>query len=90
MENNKFKQLIIKFLNRNFPITKVKKRGGKRFRRGIIISAGFTGKPDAKYYISDKADLSKLYGTLFNILENVFGIGATHINPILMNYLNLI
>jgi hypothetical protein len=57
METDIFKILIIKFLNKNFPISKIKKKGDKRFRRGIYIPTGYTGKDDKQYYINDIQDL---------------------------------
>jgi len=89
MKDNKLEMLMVKFLKRNFPITKIKKYGSKRFRRGIYIVSGFTGKSDQKYHINDKKDIRKLYSELFKILENVFGVGVDYINPILINHLNL-
>jgi len=90
METDIFKILIIKFLNKNFPISKIKKKGDKRFRRGIYIPTGYTGKDDKQYYINDIQDLHLIYSELFKILESVFGVGPTYINPILMNHLNLL
>lgn len=89
MCEDKFKKIINKFLERNFPITKVKKNGNKRFRRGIIIESGFTGKPTQKYLISDKDDIKKLFVCLVDILQKVFGVDYEYTKPILTNYLNL-
>lgn len=88
--DDKFKNFIIKFLKRHFPITKIKKSDSTRFHRGIYIHNGFTGKEDRKFYMSDKKDLNDAYAELFKILENVFGIGAKEINPILLQHLNLL
>lgn len=81
--------LVHKFLNRNFPITKIKKGNAKRFQRGIVISNGFTGKGEMKYYIKEKHDFKNLYAELFRILVDVFGLSSVEINPILFQHLNL-
>lgn len=89
MENDELKMMMLKFLNRNFPIGKVKKDGAKRFRRGIYIPSGFTGKEDLKFYIGEKKDLDSAYAELFRILESVFGVSPTEINSVLLVHLNL-
>jgi len=87
--DEELKLMMLKFLQRHFPITKLKKDGSRRFKRGIYISSGFTGKEDKKYYINDNNDLKLLYYELFDILENVFGTNANNINPVILKHLGL-
>ena len=87
--DEQFKKLIFKFLNRHFPITKVKKIGDKRFKRGVKIDNGFTGKPNTTFYLNDKLDIKLIYNDLYYILVRVFGVGPIEINPILFEHLNL-
>jgi len=85
-----FRLYMLAFLRRHFPVGKVKKEGSKRFKKGIHISSGFTGKTDRKFSLNDGQELRALYTELFQILTNVFGARPTDINPVLFQHLKIL
>jgi len=86
---DRFNNLIEKFVLKNFPVTKVKKEGSRRFKRGIIVDGGFTGANTLKLYINSKGDMKLAFELLFKIVYKVFGSGKDIIVQILLNHLSL-
>lgn len=58
------KQLMISFIQRNYPVSRVKDK--QRFKRGVIMDDG------SVYLVSDKAQRLALYFKLIETLNIVF------------------
>lgn len=63
MLGNLDKLMMLKFLNKNYPVSRIKRN--QRFKRGIIVENG-------TYAISDKRELVILQHALVKILMIVF------------------
>jgi hypothetical protein len=80
--------LILKFLQENFPVKRLK--DGRRFRRGIIIDGSFTGMFTHNTFMSPETELQRTFAFLSDIIENVFGFSKLEINMAILTYLNII
>ena len=74
------KQLMLKFLEKNFPISRVKHFD--KFRRAIILDSG-------TYILSDEGQHRQLKFQLVVILKKVFYIDDATAKAVLSNFLNL-
>jgi hypothetical protein len=81
-------ELILRFLQVNFPIIRL--RNGRRFSRGIVIETGFTGRMETKHFLKPQNELQALYAILYAILRDVFGFNNKEINTALLTYLNVL
>jgi len=84
----KSQALMLKFLQENFPIKRLK--DGKRFKRGMIIEGEFTGTNSVRLFMSYKEDINRVFILLSRILEDVFAFSRLEINTALLTYLNVI
>ncbi len=85
----KSQALMLKFLQENFPIKRLK--DGMRFKRGMIIDGDFTGSPQTiRLFMAPKKELSMVFAILSNILEDVFSFSKLEIHTVLLTYLNVI
>lgn len=81
MANEQLKQMMLKFLERNYPISRVKYN--KRFKRGIILDGG-------KIYIfNDRSLFIALQHELVDILCLVFYCDITISWTVLKTFLKL-
>lgn len=88
--DGKLKKLAFKFLNVNFPITRIKKGNSNKFYRGVIIPSEMSNKfITNKYYIRNKSDLKDLYLTLNEIIELTFDIPKIESTKLIDKHLNL-
>jgi len=75
------KEMILKFLERNYPVSRVKDK--MRFKRGIIFDDG------SIYFLSDASQRLVLYHKLIDTLITVFNCDETTCKVILCNFLQL-
>jgi hypothetical protein len=75
------KELMFKFLTRNYPVHRIK--SNMRFKRSIIMETGDT------YILSDKNSSKELYGKLLNVLNTVFSSNDELNKNALKDFLNL-
>jgi hypothetical protein len=75
------KQLILKFLTRNYPVHRIK--SNMRFKRTIVIETGET------YVLNDKNAIKELYGKLLNVIKIVFSSNDDISKSALKDFLNL-
>jgi hypothetical protein len=81
MQDTKEKELMLKFLNRNYPVHRIK--NNMRFKRAIILENG------ESYILSDKKNTKELYNRLIEILRTVFSTTEEVNKDVLKNFLNL-
>jgi hypothetical protein len=81
MQDTKEKELMLKFLNRNYPVHRIK--NNMRFKRAIILENG------ESYILSDKKNTKELYNRLIEILKTVFSTTEEVNKDVLKNFLNL-
>ena len=81
MLNTQEKDLITKFLYRNYPVRRMKLK--KHFKRTIITDDGFL------HYLSDKESQKALYFKLLETLKTVFYSDEDLNKEILKNFLHL-
>lgn len=81
MKNDNINNTMIKFLMRNFPVSRVKKGG--RFRRAIVITS------DEIYFLSNKINYEQLAYRLFDILLTVFCVEEEEMKDVVANHLNM-
>lgn len=81
MQDTKEKELMLKFLNRNYPVHRIK--NNMRFKRTIILENG------ESYILSDKKNTKELYNRLIEILKTVFSTTEEVNKDVLKNFLNL-
>lgn len=79
MVNETDKKMIIKFLERNYPVTRIKH--GQRFRRAIITDSG------SIYILGEMNDTKRLKYELYESLRQVFVCEDYVINTILDTFL---
>jgi hypothetical protein len=79
--NNKQKLLMLSFLEKNYPVLRLKNNG--RFKRGIILDNG------EQYLISNVSHNLKLKDELNKILKIVFSCNEDTSKSVLSNFLNL-
>jgi len=72
---------VLNYLERHFPIKRLKDETDNRFKRGIVLGI-------QKFFFRPKANISKLYTALYNDIYLAFGLSNEEIKPILSNYLN--
>lgn len=80
MCNEKDKKMMLKFLERNYPISKVKFE--MRFRRGIILNG-------AVYVLSNMSSKKQLILELKEILKLVFSCDEQSIIYVLSSFLKI-
>lgn len=73
------KKLMLKFLERNYPVSRVKDK--QRFKRAIVIDN------DAIYYLSDQTTHKQLRFSLVEILQKIFDCDDVIIYSVVDNFL---
>jgi hypothetical protein len=81
MQDTKEKELMLKFLNRNYPVHRIK--NNSRFKRTIVMENG------ESYILSDKKSTKELYTKLIDVLKTVFSSTEETNKDVLKNFLNL-
>jgi len=81
MSQIKEKELILKFLTRNYPVHRIK--SNMRFKRSIVLENGEV------YQLSDKNNTKQLYDKLFSIIKTVFSSSDDVNKTALKDFLNL-
>ena len=81
MTNDREKRLMLRFLELNYPVSRVKVNG--RFKRAIILENGVA------FLLGDNSNLLRLEYNLFEILLLVFNCDEATARSVLYNYLNL-
>ena len=74
------KELMFKFLKRNYPTSRIK--DNMRFKRGIVLDDGI-------YYLSNKEMANTLYFKMLSILELVFCTEKSINEDVLKTFLHL-
>jgi hypothetical protein len=72
------KQMIIKFLDRNYPVSRVKIN--KRFKRAIILDTGV--------FVLGGDNIQKTKQSLIKILSDVFYIDEKYLTPIVNSFMS--
>ena len=72
--------LMMKYLTLNFPVQRIKDK--KHFKRAIILN-------DYTCFLSDKAQIIRLYSKLYNNLELAFSERKTITENVLKEFLRL-
>jgi hypothetical protein len=72
-------ELIQKYLNRNYPVQRLKHKG--KFKRAIIFDDGRT------YMLSNKNDKPFLKKEMISSIEIVFGFNSEEISNLVSQYL---
>ncbi len=80
MINEIDKQLMLKFLERNYPVSRIKFNG--RFKRGIFVENG-------AYLLSEPHQFNELQFKLFEIIIKVFSCEEDISKAVLSNFLKL-
>jgi hypothetical protein len=80
-------ELMLWFLKLEFPIKKL--RDGRRFKRGIVVNSAYTQTKDIPFFLKPHSELTALYATLGNALDDVFAFTQLEINTVLFKYLQL-
>lgn len=75
------KRIMLKFLGRNYPVSRVKHNS--RFRRAIILDSGST------YILGDSIDRDPLKYELMGVLKTVFCFDEDIIRVVLDNFLHI-
>lgn len=86
MIDDRTKTTVCSYLQRHFPVKRLKDDTTNRFRRGIILSDAFNSE---KYFFSPKVSANKLFSAIYDDLEKVFGLNSEDLTPILFEYLYL-
>lgn len=86
MIDDKIKNTVNKYLQRHFPVKRLKDESTNRFKRGIIIHDSLSS---SKYFFRPKHNAEKLYVALYDEIEAVFGLPSEDLTPILFKYLYL-
>jgi hypothetical protein len=73
------KKLMLKFLERNYPVSRIKDK--QRFKRAIVIDN------DTIYYLSDQTTHKQLRFSLVEILQKIFDCNDVVIYSVLDNFL---
>ena len=73
------KKLMLKFLERNYPVSRIKDK--QRFKRAIVIDN------DTIYYLSDQTSHKQLKFSLVEILQKIFNCDDVVIYSVLDNFL---
>lgn len=74
---------MVKFLERNYPMSRVKDKQSKRFKRGIILDGGET------FHLSNDVEFLLLQQKLFEILIKVFSCDEKASYSVLKDFLHL-
>jgi len=74
-------RMMFKFLERNYPVSRVKYK--MRFRRAIVLDDGST------YILSDESAQTQLMFRLFDILNQVFNCDEVTTRLVLNSFLRL-
>jgi hypothetical protein len=81
MANIQEKELMLKFLSRNYPVHRIK--SNMRFKRTIVMENGEI------YLLSDKNSTKILYNKLLDIIKTVFSTNDDINKSVLNDFLNL-
>ena len=81
MSEKQIKELMLKFLKRNYPIARVKDK--LRFKRGIVLDGGDV------FFLSDKNSHLALQKRLLDILNTVFSCETKVNYDVLKTFLKL-
>jgi hypothetical protein len=81
MTNEHIKQMMFKFLERNYPVSRVKMK--KRFKRAVIMDDGNV------YLLGDDTQFLTLQHKLMDVLENVFSVDDKTNVDVLKKFLHL-
>jgi hypothetical protein len=73
------KKLMLKFLERNYPVSRIKDK--QRFKRAIVIDN------DTIYYLSDQTSHKQLKFSLVEILQKIFNCDDVVIYSVVDNFL---
>ena len=75
------KQMMLKFLERNYPVSRVKHN--MRFKRGIVLDDGTT------YLLGDDFQKQQLFYNMSDLLISIFDCDELTSKAILSNFLQL-
>lgn len=81
MRNETDIKLMFKFLEKNYPVSRVKHK--MRFKRAIILDDG------THYFLSDPSSQKQLMFKFMDILKQVFDCDEISIRIVLNNFLHL-
>lgn len=81
MVNDDEKRIMLKFLNKNFPVQRIKDKD--RFKRAIRLDNGQV------YFLSNESDLLLLQINMLEMLFNLFSSDEITSRFVLNTYLNL-
>ena len=81
MSEKQIKELMLKFLKRNYPIARVKDK--LRFKRGIVLDGGDV------FFLSDKNSHLALQKRLLSVLDTVFSCEEKVNYDVLKTFLKL-
>jgi hypothetical protein len=87
---NKCVELLCWYLQLEFPKRRVKMRGERRFKRGVIIPYNYTGEPSFAYPYSDTEEMKVLFGILKKILFKIFAFEEEDINRAIFIHFDLV
>ena len=80
MLDNEYNDLIVKFLQRNYPVSRIKVNS--RFKRAIVLD-------DGAYLLSDGESARPLKTKLIQTLKTVFDCDANTANSLISQALNI-
>jgi len=75
------KQLMYSFLERNYPVARIKVN--KRFKRGIILDDG------SEYHLSNPSHVNNLWYKLSDIIKIIFNCQDDISVPVIKRFLNI-
>ena len=81
MTDEREKRLMLRFLELNYPVSRIKING--RFKRAIVL------ENDAAFILGNNSNLLQLQYNLFETLLLVFNCDEATARGVLYNYLNL-
>jgi len=81
MINEHDKQLMFKFLEKNYPVSRLKHNG--RFKRAMLIDG------ETEYFLSEESHHIQIRGKLHNILLKVFSCDNDTAKYVMSSFLNL-
>lgn len=81
MINEYDKELMLKFLEKNYPVSRIKHNG--RFKRALILDS------DAEYFLSEESHHIQIRTKIINILLKVFSCDNDTAKHVMSNFLGL-
>ena len=82
-------ELLCTYLQLEFPKRRIK-RGGKRFKKGVVIPHNYTKEETLVYPYGDTEEMKILFQVLKGILNRIFGFKEDNINHAILRHFNLI